>query len=67
MIIIAIVSIILIKKAVIDFFNGPGNKYFDKLLNYTEGLKREKSLICYVNRILMPLYLNKKGGNSRID
>ncbi len=48
MIIIAIVSIILIKKAVIDFFNGPGNKYFDKLLNYTEGLKKGKkfNLLC---------------------
>lgn len=46
------------KKAVIDFFNGPGNKYFDKLLNYTEGLKKEKSLICYVNDYAV--YLNKE-------
>ena len=46
------------KKAVIDFFNGPGNKYFDKLLNYTEGLKKEKSLICYVND--HAVYLNKE-------
>lgn len=46
------------KKAVIDFFNGPENKYFDKLLNYTEGLKKEKSLICYVNDYAV--YLNKE-------